>query len=526
VLFGNLVTAAADGTTLRLLAGVLSVNAIAQSQVTGLGTTLSALAPLINPAFSGAPTAPTPPTADSSTRLATTAWVNLQGFTTGSGNVNGPASAVINNLVLFSAINGKSIADAGFGFPLDKVHIGTLAAGSNGLATSATTDTTDATNITSGTLPLARLTTQGTGAKVITSGTITGTNAPLCSDATGTGISCTSIVTGATATITAADLSGAKNWTITDVSSLAGDHTVNGFFNTGGSSQHYPFAVAIQNIDQLQICWQPGPQGETVFGSAVTCPNVGQSPFAKVVMQSITGAHSVLRLFQGSTSATGIMQEYNNASVWNGTTATYFFQKFCSGASTTTTLCATGTTVASLRGDGLLSAVAVDATNGYTVNNSAPSGHVLCGNGTRYIDGVSCGSMVSATGTLTANQPVVGAGSFSMSPIPTSFSNLTSACAGVQSWNLASTWVVNASLTLTGACTVNVSNPLIGGNYLLQIIQGGTGSNTLTLAGCTWRISNGGVGAITPTSTVGAVDILAFTYDGANCYANYSRNFN
>jgi phage gp45-like len=40
-------------------------------------------APIASPAFSGAPTAPTPATADNSTRIATTAFVEAQGFVTG-----------------------------------------------------------------------------------------------------------------------------------------------------------------------------------------------------------------------------------------------------------------------------------------------------------------------------------------------------------------------------------------------------------------------------------------------------------
>jgi hypothetical protein len=51
---------------------------IAESQVTGLTTDLAAKAPLVSPALSGVPTAPTPATSDNSTTLATTAYVKAQ----------------------------------------------------------------------------------------------------------------------------------------------------------------------------------------------------------------------------------------------------------------------------------------------------------------------------------------------------------------------------------------------------------------------------------------------------------------
>ncbi len=54
------------------------------SQVTGA-------APLASPAFTGAPTTPTPATGDNSNDIATTAWVKNQNYGSGGGSVNGTA---------------------------------------------------------------------------------------------------------------------------------------------------------------------------------------------------------------------------------------------------------------------------------------------------------------------------------------------------------------------------------------------------------------------------------------------------
>ena len=97
-------------------------------------------------------------------------------------------------------------------------------------------------------------------------------------------------------------------------------------------------------------------------------------------------------------------------------------------------------------------------------------------------------------------------------------------------WNVISTPYGNATLTFTvhsGSRTLNMSGMIPGGNYVLQIIQDGTGGEGLTLGtGCAWKVSGGGGGAIVPSTGANARDILAFTYDGTNCYLNFSTNFN
>jgi hypothetical protein len=102
--------------------------------------------------------------------------------------------------------------------------------------------------------------------------------------------------------------------------------------------------------------------------------------------------------------------------------------------------------------------------------------------------------------------------------------------AATVTWAIASKFCANASLTFTvhsGSRTLNITNPVNGGSYVIWLKQDGTGGEGLTLGtGCTWKVSSGGAGAITPSTGANAIDVLAFTYDGTNCYANFNKNFN
>ena len=102
--------------------------------------------------------------------------------------------------------------------------------------------------------------------------------------------------------------------------------------------------------------------------------------------------------------------------------------------------------------------------------------------------------------------------------------------ASTVTWALNSNPFANASLTFTvhsGSRTLNITNPVIGGSYVIKIVQDSTGGEGLTLGtGCTWKVSGGGGGAITPSTTANAIDVLAFTYDGSGaCLANFAKLF-
>jgi len=82
------------------------------SSQSDLWSYLQSLAPLNSPSFAGTPTVPTPSTNDNSTKVANTAWVNAQGYSTGSGNVTGPGTSTANDVAVFNSTTGKVIADS------------------------------------------------------------------------------------------------------------------------------------------------------------------------------------------------------------------------------------------------------------------------------------------------------------------------------------------------------------------------------------------------------------------------------
>ncbi len=101
--------------------------------------------------------------------------------------------------------------------------------------------------------------------------------------------------------------------------------------------------------------------------------------------------------------------------------------------------------------------------------------------------------------------------------------------AATVTWAIANAPCANASLTFTvhsGSRTLNITNPVSGGSYVIWLKQDGTGGEGLTLGtGCVWKVIGGGAGAVSLSSSASAIDILTFTYDGTNCYANLGKNY-
>jgi len=106
------------------------------------------------------------------------------------------------------------------------------------------------------------------------------------------------------------------------------------------------------------------------------------------------------------------------------------------------------------------------------------------------------------------------------------FSNQTDGA--TVTWAIGSAVIANASLTMvhtTSTRALNLTGLVNGGSYVIIFKQDSTGGAAATLGtGCTWfQGGSSGYTALTTlalTTTASAINILAFTYDGTNCYAN------
>lgn len=89
-------------------------------------------------------------------------------------------------------------------------------------------------------------------------------------------------------------------------------------------------------------------------------------------------------------------------------------------------------------------------------------------------------------------------------------------------WNITKGY--NATVTLTASRILSVTQLTPGDYGTIKIIQGGSGSYTLTLPTGS-KVGNGGAGVITLSTTVGAIDIATFYYDGTTLFWNLTTDF-
>lgn len=157
------------------------------------------------------------------------------------------------------------------------------------------------------------------------------------------------------------------------------------------------------------------------------------------------------------------------------------------------------------------------------------SGAVAFSGTPTFANPVALGSSTASTQANADNSTKIATTAYVASDAcePNSFASQTDAA--TVTWAIASAKCANASLTFTvhsGSRTLNLTGLVNGGSYVLWIKQDATGGEGLTLGtGCTWKVSGGGAGAVTPSVAASAIDVLAFTYDGTNCYLNFTKNF-
>lgn len=279
------------------------------------------------------------------------------------------------------------------------------------------------------------------------------------------------------------------------------------------------------------------PTGIVANGNATGCASIGGSG----TVTHTAGALTANKFVIGNSSADVTVDPNagtDGAGNINGVSVTL------SGGSTHGMNVPAGTALSGATGHVIY---ASDATNGYAEANENNTGlsrictaaNGICGGTTAAFSALTSGSNTTATmtvgtgaslaptgsGTVTANALSGLAGSVC---IPGSFASQTDAA--TVTWAIGSSICANASLTFTvhsGSRTLNLTGLVNGGSYVIWLKQDGTGGEGLTLgSGCTWKVGGSGSGAITPSTGASAIDVLAFTYDGTNCYANFRNNFN
>jgi len=76
-------------------------------------------------------------------------------------------------------------------------------------------------------------------------------------------------------------------------------------------------------------------------------------------------------------------------------------------------------------------------------------------------------------------------------------------------------------LTMTGNCTLTLTNPLAGQSYLLKLVQDATGSRTMTWpAAVKWSLST------PPTlSAANKIDLINLYWDGTNYFGSFITSY-
>jgi hypothetical protein len=278
---------------------------------------------------------------------------------------------------------------------------------------------------------------------------------------------------------------------MTDATASSLDTAFNLTLDTGASSFHSPFTASIRGTAQLQVCFQAGPNGQTVVGSAVACSSINQTPFAKFIAMTNTAAHNNMRLYQNATTASGTMLEMNNASTYNASTAPFYFFKANTGVTGSDTGVGSGVLTASLRGDGLLTLGANGGTGGSVVLNGSTSGSAT-------INTSATGVLALPSGTTATNMslttPALGTPSalvltnatgLPAAQVPAVATVVDTASPVTVSTTASSEYHFNQHATTGTAMTYNLPTAAAGKQFCISNSNNGSAANTgvITIAG-------------------------------------------
>jgi hypothetical protein len=374
-----------------------------------------------------------------------------------------------------------------------------------------------------------------TFANIIDSGLTAGT-AAICPNGTNGTLTNTGCNTGGNPAFSALSTTGSNGtntnsnpWTINPSSALGGstpDFNVTGAasdtntaavanFDTPNGSQQNSFRVGNTGVSQFQVCWQPGPQGEVVFGSAVTCSNIYTTEYAKNVFQSQSAAHNLMRLWQGSSAQTGPLIEMNTATAAG--TGFDFLQGW-TGVTGTDTFHTGGTKTWNVRGDGTFFGHFIDS-------SLTPGTSPICPNGTGGVfttvgcSGGGGGNVNSAS--INSNAYYVAATTIGGLAAPTTPNGVPQTVVSIPSGG-AATAPQNALPGITGRVVSTASDTIASTDCNPQRIENifaGASAETLptatTLAvpNCIFKLA---VPLTAPTTTLVTVTPTTWTVNGAS----------
>ncbi len=269
--------------------------------------------------------------------------------------------------------------------------------------------------------------------------------------------------------------------------------------------------------------------GTTLTASLLATPSATYAVGIKNLNASaLTVSRNGLTINGGTSNIT--LQQYQDTTCFSDGTNYQCSVPYTAGSNVTLTPSVNGIAISTASGGDFSSNTSTSVDSEFVLFSSTAgkTGKRATGTGiARSASGVySAAELSGDVSTSGSNAVTIGAAKVAPSMMKASTYDAQTDGATI-TWAIGSVLNANASVTLGGNRTLNITGPVIGGSYVLKITQDGTGSRTLALGtGCTWKVVNGGAGAITPTTTAGAIDLLIFTYDGTNCFATLSKGYN